>query len=819
MPYLTVENFKFGLDTRRSDLTSQAGVLAVCENAHINQGGEVEKRKAFVLFADVSILDGNGDTGTFGIEDSSTNVVVFGSALPHGSGVTLSQPVLASNMPAGVTYQQLKHPFVNGGGTYDRTKHRMTQVRCSCTYKGNTFVVATFVDGNVFEYSNGSLVKQSSYGLFLSGFAIADIQAQLSENFALYGWQFFANSGSANYYNSFVTPTNTTNLLYGGPATATTFTTIISVSSASGGIGDLKENGSGTIATQPSTAAVTISGTTNDNFTIQAPAYPGSNEYVALNISVAWGTDNPTTATAIKNAINSRTAVTGFSATVSTNVVTVIAPLPTSGGSYNQGVAVLVKTNLGGTTLTNFNFGNGNGLFTGNYGQQDLMGIGGTWLAGDTWTITIVPSSGNAFTVGRGNLNGIGFNYALPFGKRVILGGSSQFNLSGIDDPTKWERQDTGASTIPFTSNFGGVDTVQSLAIYQGRLAVFGTYSIQIWTGNADPTQWALNQTLTNIGTDAPQSVQAFGELDVFFRSLSGVRSLRVRDSSLNGYVTDIGSPIDGILTMNTAAQRQASISVIEPTNHRYWLYENGVIYVLTYFPTLKISAWSTYLPQYDATSVITIGNFNGSGLVNIDSLLTPGTTYTWVPDGHETDIVIDGVSHVGPTTFVFTAQAITARGIALATSTAILTGHLQTTFTPEKFLVHASQVYVRATDGKIHYLGGSGGTTYDFCVATVETPWLDVKSRVETRKNSTSVGNVITGTWDMYASMDYRTGNSTLKLKKLGDGIDTPDQGVLPYTAQGTHIKMQMKTSAVKAEAAVLSAMVWHYTDGGEKR
>src|SRR5689334_6399064 len=88
MAYLTIENFKFGLDTRRGELTSQAGVLATLENGHVNQGGEVDKRKAFVLDGILGINDSNGDTGTFGLENLSGGKTVFGSALPFEKGYT-----------------------------------------------------------------------------------------------------------------------------------------------------------------------------------------------------------------------------------------------------------------------------------------------------------------------------------------------------------------------------------------------------------------------------------------------------------------------------------------------------------------------------------------------------------------------------------------------------------------------------------------------------------------------------------------------------------------------------------------------------------
>ena len=45
---------------------------------HITNAGEIEKRKAFVQFADVSQLDYNGDPATFGIQETASDLTVFG---------------------------------------------------------------------------------------------------------------------------------------------------------------------------------------------------------------------------------------------------------------------------------------------------------------------------------------------------------------------------------------------------------------------------------------------------------------------------------------------------------------------------------------------------------------------------------------------------------------------------------------------------------------------------------------------------------------------------------------------------------------------
>lgn len=47
MAYLVIENFANGLDLRKSRTTAPPGSLRVLRNAFINEGGEIEKRKAF----------------------------------------------------------------------------------------------------------------------------------------------------------------------------------------------------------------------------------------------------------------------------------------------------------------------------------------------------------------------------------------------------------------------------------------------------------------------------------------------------------------------------------------------------------------------------------------------------------------------------------------------------------------------------------------------------------------------------------------------------------------------------------------------------
>jgi len=169
MRYVVLENFKFGLDSRRLALSSQPGTLVKLENAHITPGGEVEKRKAFVPLA------AGGLAGTFGLEATSDGLVVFGG-LPVGTSPGFTG---TASLPPGVSYIPVIHPYPYcfGWGFYSATVHALQSVVFSRNYNGKAFVAAKFVDGNTFLYYGtgtvsgfgtvpiATLILQSSAGI------------------------------------------------------------------------------------------------------------------------------------------------------------------------------------------------------------------------------------------------------------------------------------------------------------------------------------------------------------------------------------------------------------------------------------------------------------------------------------------------------------------------------------------------------------------------------------------------------------------------------------------------------------------------------
>lgn len=253
------------------------------------------------------------------------------------------------------------------------------------------------------------------------------------------------------------------------------------------------------------------------------------------------------------------------------------------------------------------------------FGDRWQVGFSGTFAFRDVWRILMGTSSLGEFSVGAGPAVGIdpglavagqsaiNPTVAMTMNKRVYLGLVSQFNFSENDDPTEWDEQFPGAGFIKYLSAFGSQDVIGAFGQLQGRLAVFGRRSIQMWTVDADPNNFALVQTLDNIGTIAPLSVLQLGDFDLLFLDDTGIRSLRTREVTLNSYVDDVGSAIDVLVKAALLViSATTCCGIVEPETKNAWLYLNGNIYVLSRHPSAKIVAWSIYLPTDNSGATFT---------------------------------------------------------------------------------------------------------------------------------------------------------------------------------------------------------------------
>jgi len=146
MPTAIIENFARGLDTRRSELTTALGVLTALRNAHINQGAEIEKRKAFVpqLRADHVVADlmvsaikptaASGVTKTFGLVALRDYMVIFGG--------DFNQDGLWPEVP--FRYQQLCYPGTEAEVMNPDVK--AIDIVYATAFNNKTFVIAVMQD-------------------------------------------------------------------------------------------------------------------------------------------------------------------------------------------------------------------------------------------------------------------------------------------------------------------------------------------------------------------------------------------------------------------------------------------------------------------------------------------------------------------------------------------------------------------------------------------------------------------------------------------------------------------------------------------------
>jgi len=322
-----------------------------------------------------------------------------------------------------------------------------------------------------------------------------------------------------------------------------------------------------------------------------------------LGTPLHWVNSNTDTSLALCAAINAYTSATEFTASLSQGNV-VLTSLSGTGKSPN-GKAITVETtgNVVVGSLRKFD-GGVDGVPANS--KKYTITLGGTFAAGKTATITVTPKldPNNPIYFGATRVGISNPLAALTFkSKEHIVSGSTLF-FSGVNDPTKWGFTGVGAGFINLSNNDGGNENLTGLALYQGKLAAFARRTVQIWTIDPDPANNVQGQVLSNTGAIGAKSIISIGEIDVFYLSDSGVRSLRARDASNAAIVNDVGTPVDNLVLKDleslTDAEKVKCPCVIQPIDGRYWLAIGSKIYVYSYFPGSQVAAWSTYEPGFE---------------------------------------------------------------------------------------------------------------------------------------------------------------------------------------------------------------------------
>jgi hypothetical protein len=550
MPYLDVEDFKYGMDRRRKRVAGVPGTLWLGKNIHITRGGDIERRLKFVPVYNVA--------GSFGAASIHSQIYTFGSA--------------ALTMPIGVQYQRLQAP--SGAA--------MTKLLDVKTFAGKFYALAEYADGTVHHFYDGTRVSSwdtvSAAGADFT--TLADLLASKIEN------------------NPAVTATSIgASVVITALVSGTAFT-IATATVNGGGVNNQTATISHTQANVAPVAEVRANATLTVNGGSNAPDVNQivsitANGVQILGHAIDWSGSNESTALRIAQQISSGFQSHGYSASVVGATVTVEAA-PGTGAASNG--FDFVATPSGNVSLVSSSSFSGGVTAVAAVTQVETITFGGTFEAADTFTVTINGTDYKA----TGGASGMG-RTAYVDKDRVWTPIGSLWRFCKLKDPTVWDPAAVGsdAGFINVATATEGNERLVVAARYQNFGAVFSAENVTLYQLDPDPTKMVLSATLERTGTKAPQSVIRYGNNDVFYLDITGVRSLRARDASNAPFVSDIGNAIDTFVQalVETLSKQEVADArgAVEPKDGRYWLSLGNDMIVLSFFPGAKISAWSTY--------------------------------------------------------------------------------------------------------------------------------------------------------------------------------------------------------------------------------
>lgn len=571
MGTIWVREFTGGLDTRRLPETSSGAVLTRATDGHISRGGEFEKRAAFVP------TYGLPSGTTFGMAYDKSGIYVFSHLHPDLIGGTL---------PKGVTLQRLQHPV--------SSETALAKILSFDNYAGKIYAVAEFADGGRYHFYDGVLVEDFKDGRARATFTITG--GGVTPAVAATG-SFKITGGSSGVGNQITSISINGVALTAGPVSfgSNADATAASVASAINGYVSTPDyvatSSSNTVTItsvnkDASVNGVSISVAVGGNVTVgnfvamSGGASQSTSVLTALTVggvdvlgaTVSWRNNNADTASAIADQINTYASNPNYSAVANGASVSILADV--TGAAAN------------GRPLS---FSTANGLTI--------------FFSGPSLELSRGLDTATSYTPGT---------FVKTIGSRMHTVAGANEHGSGLSAPTAWTTATTGAYFIDMSTQAGGSEQLTSIAKYQRWTAVFSERVIQVWNFDSDPNNNSQVQVMNNTGTASPKSVTPFSDNDLFYCAESGIRSLRARDASNAAATTDIGVPVDTLVTTKlrtlSSEWRSRVTGLIEPRDGRFWLIMKDVAYVFSYFPGAKISAWSQYNFGFDVTDAFVFG-------------------------------------------------------------------------------------------------------------------------------------------------------------------------------------------------------------------
>ena len=555
--YYEIASFQSGMDLRKSALTAPAGTLRLLKNADITQGGEIQKRPAFMEWCDAPA----GSIGLVSINDK---------VYTHLVGGTPGQIVDPTTTSVGVIHIAAPAPVI------------------SLTAQ----IIPTSVL-NLTALANGSM----AIGAYLYGPDVLPNTRVVS-----YG----TGSGGLGTYG--VTPAQTSNptsaseyITLTGYIAGTTFTCTSVPHGGSLGVGTVLIGGADVIAgTVISGLGTGTGGIGTYSVNNSQTSYPtGANCVLSLTSTITGAVPimNVSAISGGTLAVGSRIHGTGVLANT-----TVVSILTGTGGvgtyqvtplqqSYPSSASGAANTGVSLVQQMDFDVFDGK-IFASFLGSDGIYY--GYYNGVQAWEANNKVKNVRTY---KNKMYGINGRYLY-------------FSANG--DPTIWNDPSPDSDgnvahnlsgSINIGANDGDSEDLQSMEVYYDKMALFSKLSCQLWFLDPDPSLNQYYQTLRDAGTLAPNSVRQYVANDVYFLGTHGIRSLRARDLTMTASVADVGSPIDPVIqdliSSNPPDTLVWTTAVLSPRTGRIWFVMADRIYVLSNWPSPNISAWSVYAPEF----------------------------------------------------------------------------------------------------------------------------------------------------------------------------------------------------------------------------
>lgn len=239
-----------------------------------------------------------------------------------------------------------------------------------------------------------------------------------------------------------------------------------------------------------------------------------------------------------------------------------------------------------------------------------------------------------------------------PQTKSITKAASRLFAISGENvrycaagNPRDWTTA-SDAGFLPAGLQQDTKSSATAVGTFQDALVVFFSESAQIWYVATDPSANALSKRISGVGCQASLSLAGFAN-DLMFLSPYGFRSMTVQAVNSRIDDTDVGVPVDTLVTPDVASvaaetDPEEIFSAWIPQLGQYWsvFQFNGVskAWAYTYSKGTKLACWSEYT---FAVHIKNIATLDGKIYVRTEDVLYEVTADAHTDNGTLIDVEI----------------------------------------------------------------------------------------------------------------------------------------------------------------------------------